>query len=231
MQSSNQAIFSFVFDDLNTTDAHVKDIFDEFKFQPSFALQSNKLNASTAPLYQSYSKEGISILSHSHTHLRMQDTAQTTEQMVRTELDHSKEIIESYGIPVKGFVTPYSKMHPAFVHLLDSLYAYAFTTNSHDLFDRSVDKLHLSRYGIEGNISTVDHNISNIKERIETAIQKKELLVFYGHAMPSTYLDDSGESRVNAHDLRAILQYLKVRVDKNECQVLPSDRAIALYYH
>jgi len=227
--SSNQAIISFVFDDLNASDALVKDIFDEFHFQPSFALQSNKLDAKTAPLYQSYSKEGISILSHSHTHLRMQDPDKTAEQEVQFELMESKEIIEGYGIPVKGFVTPYSKMHPDFLPHLYPSYEYAFTT-SKDLFDHTVNKLQLSRYGIEGNISTSDHSIQKIERRIDQAIEKKELLVLYGHALPSTYLDDSGKPRVNANDLRAILRYLKTQSDKNECQVLPSDMAIAMYY-
>lgn len=229
MPSSAPAVISFVFDDLNTSDADVKSIFDEFKFKPSFAIQTNKLNASTAPLYQAYHKEGISILSHSHTHLKMQDPT-VSEEEVHSELEDSKEIIESYGIPVAGFVTPYSKMHPAFLPLLDSIYTYAYTTNSDGLFDRSVNKLHLSRYGMEGNISTLDHGIDKITQRIDRAIAKKELLVLYGHSLPSTYLDDHGQPRVNATDLRAILAYLREKVDKGHCMVLTSDDAVTSYY-
>lgn len=226
----NKAVISFIFDDLNTSDSEVKSIFDEFGFKPSFALTTNKLNAKTAPLYKSYAQEGISILSHSHTHPKMNNSSDINMETVRVELKGSKEQITSYGIPVRGFVTPNSFMRPDFLPLLDSVYDYAFTNNHNDSYDISVDKHHLARYGIESNISTSDHNIGKIKSRIDQAISNKELLVFYGHALPSNYLDDHGEPRVNATDLRAILKYLKSKVINGECLVLTSDLAIQEYY-
>ncbi|WP_339716031.1 polysaccharide deacetylase family protein [uncultured Kriegella sp.] len=230
IKNPKTAILSFIFDDLNTTDAHVKSIFDEFDFKPSFALTTNKLNPKTAPLYKSYSDEGISILSHSYSHIKMQDPVLVNRNTLLYELKESKKIIESYGIPVLGFVTPNSFMHPDFLPLLQSDYNYAFTNNNKDSYDNSVEKLHLSRYGIESNISKSDHNISTIKARIDQAIANKELLVFYGHALPSNYLDDFNAPRVNAHDLRAILAYIKPKVSNHECLVLTSDLAIQKYY-
>lgn len=224
------AILSFIFDDLNTTDAHVKSIFDEFNFKPSFALTANKLNSKTAPLYKSFADEGISILSHSYSHIKMQDPGSVDRDTLLYELQASKKIIESYDIPVLGFVTPNSFMHPDFVPLLQSDYTYAFTNNNNDAYDNSVEKLHLSRYGIESNISKTDHNIGTIKARIDQAIANKELLVFYGHALPSNYQDDFDAPRVNANDLRAILAYIKSKVTNHECLVLTSDLAIQKYY-
>ena len=226
----NQAVISFIFDDLNTSDSEVKSIFDEFGFKPSFALTTNKLNAKTAPLYKSYANEGISILSHSQTHPKMNNASDIDKETVLMELRVSKEQINSYGIPVRGFVTPNSYMRPDFLMLLDSVYDYAFTNNHNDNYDNSVSKHHLARYGIESNISTSDHTIEKIKSRIDQAISNKELLVFYGHALPSNYLDDHGKPRVNAQDLRAILKYLKSKVINGECLVLTCDSAIQEYY-
>ncbi|MCK0147234.1 polysaccharide deacetylase family protein [Arenibacter sp. F26102] len=227
---AKQAVFSFIFDDLNTTDSLVKSIFDEFGLQPSFAITTNKLNSKTALLYKSYAEEGISILSHSHTHPKMNNSSSLDREAVLMELKDSKERIESYGIPVHGFVTPMSYMRPEFLSLLHTEYDYAFTNNHNDLYDTSVDKQHLARFGIESNISTSDHSIEKIMSRIDQAIKNKELLVLYGHALPSNYLDDLGNSRVIANDLRAILRYLKSKSDNNECLVLSSDLAIEAYY-
>lgn len=225
-----KAIISFIFDDLNTSDAQVKSIFDEFGFKPSFALTTNKLNAKTAVLYKSYADQGISILSHSQTHPKMNNSSNIDKETVLIELKGSKEQINGFGIPVHGFVTPNSYMRPDFLPLLDSVYDYAFTNNHKDSYDISVDKHHLARYGIESNISTSDHSIEKIKSRIDQAITNKELLVFYGHALPSNYLDDHGKPRVNTKDLRAILKYLKLKGINGECLVLTSDLAIQEYY-
>ena len=225
-----QAIISFIFDDLNSSDSVVKIIFDEYGFKPSFALTANRLNSETAPLYKSYSDEGISILSHSYSHIRMTNSDKITKGSILSELVNSKEIIESYGIPVYGFVTPYSFMHPDFLNQLDSIYAYAFTNNNNGFYNHFVHKHHLSRYGIEANISTHNHNIDSIKSRIDKAIENNELLVFYGHSMPSNYKEDFDKPRINCNDLKAILTYLKEKSDYRKCRILTSDDAILEYY-
>jgi peptidoglycan/xylan/chitin deacetylase (PgdA/CDA1 family) len=227
---TRQPVFSFIFDDLNATDSVVKSIFDEFGFQPSFAITTNKLNSKTAPIYKSFSQEGISILSHSHTHPKMNNSSNIDNETILMELEGSKQIIKSYGITVDGFVTPNSYMRPEFLSLLDAEYDYAFTNNHNDSYNISVDKQNLSRYGIESNISTADHSIKKIKSRIDLAIKNKELLFLYGHSLPSTYLDDCVKPRVTANDLRAILSYLKAKTDNNECLVLTSDEAIKAFY-
>ena len=109
-----KAIISFIFDDLNTSDAQVKSIFDEFGFKPSFALTTNKLNAKTAVLYKFYADQGISILSHSQTHPKMNNSSDIDKETVLIELKGSKEQINGFGIPVHGFVTPNSYMRPDF---------------------------------------------------------------------------------------------------------------------
>ena len=78
-------------------------------------------------------------------------------------------------------------MHPDFLMLLDAVYDYSFTNNHNERYNSTVGKHHLSRYGIESNINTMDHSIEKIKARIDQAITNRELLVFYGHALPSNY--------------------------------------------
>jgi len=229
-EDTKTAVLSFIFDDLNASDLDVKSIFDEYGFKPSFALTANKIDSSTIQLYRNFHNDGISILAHSCSHPRMNSVETITKEKLLQELTQSKQIIESYGIPVNGFVTPYSSMHPDFLPLLDSIYDYAFTNNNNDLFDKSVNKHHLSRYGIESNISSIDHNINKITARIDTAIMHKELLIFYGHKIPSSYKDDKGNSRVTKDDLRKILSYAKTKVESGECIVLPSDMAVKRYY-
>ncbi len=229
-KAEDKAILSFVFDDLNISDIDIKSIFDEYGFKPSFALTANKIDSSSISLYKSFYNEGISILSHSCSHPKMNSTETITKNEILKELINSKKIIESFDIEVRGFVTPYSFMHSDLLPLLDTIYDYAFTNNNNHSYNKSVKKHHLSRYGIESNISTIDHNIDEIKTRIDTAISNKELLVFYGHKIPSSYLDDNGNTRVTKDDLRKILFYIKEKVDSGECILLPSDLAITKYY-
>ncbi|MCB0688926.1 MAG: polysaccharide deacetylase family protein [Saprospiraceae bacterium] len=231
VQSSDpQCIISFIFDDLNASDSVVKQIFDEYGFQPSFALTTNKLNHQNVRLYKTFSDEGISILAHSHSHPKMNVYDETLKDSIRKEIEISKRIITDFGIPVFGFVTPSSQMDQQYLPLLDSIYDYAFTNNNNAVFDRSVEKHHLARYGIEANISKEDHSLSTIIERIDLAIEKKELLVLYGHTLPSRYLDDQGSPRVNASDLQALLGYIQQKAASRQCRVLTADKAIAFYY-
>src|SRR5210317_1768892 len=89
-ESKNTAVFTFIFDDLNTSDGLVKEIFEEYNFKPSFAILSIRLDSSKASIYKSYHDEGISILSHSISHIKMNDTL-TQEQTIIDELKNSKE--------------------------------------------------------------------------------------------------------------------------------------------
>lgn len=228
-ESETKAVFSFIFDDLNTSDTLIKNLFDEYNFKPSFALISSKLDSTSAVIYKSYYNEGISILSHSISHPRMNDSL-FKEETIDYELKFSKQDIEKYGINVSGFVTPYSKMHPKFLKLLENYYEYSFTNNSKNRYDKTINKYSLSRYGIKSNISKLDHSIDIIKRRIDAAIENEELLVFYGHKLPSGYKDNLGNARVNSNDLRRILLYLKEKTENKECKVLTSDLAISEYY-
>lgn len=226
----NKAIISFIFDDLNASDTVVKSIFDEYHLQPSFALISNNLTPYNVVRYQQYADEGISILSHTVSHPKMDSDLSLSYPEFYHEIIDSRNKIARFDITVKGLVTPYQTMHPNFVAELEGKYDYAFTRQNNNLYDHSVHKHHLGRIGIESNISPIDHNIEKIKIRIDSAIVRKELLFFYGHEIPSEYVDNMGQPKVNEHDLRKILDYLQERIDQNECVVLTADKAVEAYY-
>lgn len=86
----------------------------------------------------------------------------------------------------------------------------------------------MGRYGLESGMS--NHNIEQVKQRIDSAIEKNELLVFYGHKLPSTYLNQDGTPYMTENDLRELLTYLKSLSDKGQCLVLSCDEAIDSYY-
>jgi peptidoglycan/xylan/chitin deacetylase (PgdA/CDA1 family) len=229
IENDKKAVISFIFDDLNTSDIEVKLIFDEFGFKPSFALVGNRINDTTIKLYKQFYEDSISILAHSFSHPRMNDFGSITKNEVYEELITSKNIIEKHGIKVKGFVTPSSELHSNFISIVDTIFDYSFTQKT-SKFNKTVKLSYLSRFGIESNISKDDHNIYKITNKIDSAIKNNELLVLYGHQIPSTYSDVNGKSLVSKQDLRKILSYLKLKVDSGQCLVLPSDLAIENYF-
>ena len=226
--SRRKPTFAFIWDDLNTTDSLVFSVFQEYGFLPSFALISNNLNANNAPEYQNYYMKGCTILAHSISHPAMNNTATITYEEVDNQMKTSKKIIESYGIRVSGWVTPQSSLHLDFFQLMVKNFGYGFTGLNGGLFNSTVDPLKLSRYGIESAMANHDH--TTIINRIDSAISNNELVVFYGHKLPSTYLNGDSTPYVTEDDLRFVLDYLKTKTDDNLCQVLSCDEAIYQYY-
>ena len=226
--SRRKPTFAFIWDDLNTTDELVFSIFQEYGFLPSFALISNNLNANNAPEYQNYYMKGCTILAHSISHPAMYNTATITYEEVDNQMKTSKKIIESYGIRVSGWVTPQSSLHLDFFQLMVKNFGYGFTGLNGGLFNSTVDPLKLSRYGIESAMANHDH--TTIINRIDSAISNNELVVFYGHKLPSTYMNGDSTPYVTEDDLRFVLSYLKTKTEDNLCQVLSCDEAIYQYY-
>jgi hypothetical protein len=226
--SRRKPTFAFVWDDLNTTDALVFSIFQEYGYLPSFAIKSSNLTSGNAPKYQNYYMKGCSILAHSVTHHAMNNPATITYAEVDNEMKNSKQSIESYGIRVSGWVTPESALDVSFFPLMEKNFGYGFTGLHNGLYNNTVDPLKMSRYGIESAMK--NHNHTTIINRINSAITNNELIVFYAHKLPSAYLNEDGTSYVTEDDLRFVLDYLKTKTDDNLCQVLSCDEAIYQYY-
>jgi|GEM_PF-2930029 len=226
-RSKQKPTFAFIFDDLNATDKAVYKLFREFNFLPSFALKTGNLNASNADEYRDYYLNGCSILAHSVTHPVMSNTSISAENVDREMVD-SKNAIESFGMKVSGWVTPSSVLHDSFLPLMEKNFGYGFTNKNAGVYNSTLEPIKMGRYGLESGMS--NHNIEQVKLRVDSAIEKSELLVFYGHKLPSTYLNQDGTPYMTENDLRELLTYLKELSDDGQCLVLSCDEAVESYY-
>jgi hypothetical protein len=225
--SRRKPTISFIFDDL-TTDQVIYDIFAEFGFIPSFAPIPSWLDAAGIARMKTHYLYGCSILGHEGG--QMSNPALITAEQVDALMVGIKTLIEAEGIKVSGWVTPQSSMDESFLPEMIKNYGYGFTGLNASVWDQTVDPVKLHREGLESMINDDTHSISVITARIDTAIAGNQLLVFYGHKIPSTYLDIYSQSLFNATDLRAVLTYVKTKSDDNLCQVLSTDEAIYQYY-
>lgn len=226
--SRRKPTFAFIWDDLNQSDALVYSVFREYNFLPSFALTGSSIDSENIKDYQDFYLNGCSILAHSMSHPNMGSATTLTEAQADYQMTESKKLIESYGIQVSGWVTPSSELNSSFDNLIIKNFGYGFTRIGGP-FNSTTDPVFMSRYGIEA--AMLDQpNTQVLKDRIDTAIVNKELVVFYGHKLPSTYLNTDSSSSFTEDDLRDVLSYLRTLVDDNQCEVLACDQAIEKYY-
>ena len=216
------AIFSFVFDDVNTTDSTVYSKFLQYGIRPSFGLITNYFTDTSAiNAYLRYQSDGCSILSHSVTHRRLEFPS-TDLETATFELKQSKRTLDSLGFIVRGFVAPYSVLDSSYINVLKSVYKYAFINNevqSHD-FSQDVDKYNLTRYSAEVNC------LDSVKAQIDRVISIKGFCTFYAHTFPGS---GTGWVFDNAK-LTGILDYLKMKQDSSKCIFLNADDAIVRFY-
>jgi len=224
-RAKRKAVFSFIWDDLQDSDQLVYNVFQDFGYLPSYALKTDVLNGTNKDLYVDLYQKGCSILAHSVSHPDMSTTS-ISYANVNIQMVNSKKAIEAYGMRVSGWVTPNSTLHSSFYPLVDKNFGYAFT-NTGGAFNETVDPLRMSRVGLESAMA--NHNLANVKAIIDDAITNGKLIVFYGHHLPSTYLNPDTTPYLTEADLRDILAYLKTKSDENLCEVLPTDEAIHAY--
>ena len=223
-----KATFAIVFDDKAKSDELVYSLCQEYGFLPSFALNTTNFTAEQAYRYINLWKKGCTMLSHSVTHPIMNNSANITAEAVEAEMANSKKTIESFGIPISGWVTPSSDLHADFTALVKKYYGYAFTGQNAGKFDATVNPWQLNRYGMEANAA--GGQIATVIARIQTAITNGELLVLYGHQMPSAYLNGDNTSYFSVADFRLVLAALRAAEDAGTAITLPCDEAIRLYY-
>ena len=228
--SRRKPTFAFVWDDLNETDQAVQDIFDEYGFQPTYALPTNRVSTATMPFYQGAYLKGASILAHSDNGTGMSDPNAITEQEVDDKMWQSKRDLEAYGVRVSGWVTPSSVLAPEFLPQAIKNFGYAFTTRNAGIFNETVDPVNMGRYGLEAAMSQAGGGITVVRARIDQAIANNELLVFYGHQLPSAYQNPDESSYMSVADFRLIMDYIKEKFDDNLCEVMNCDEAIRSYY-
>ena len=223
-----KATFAIVFDDKAKSDELVYSLCQEYGFLPSYALNTTNFTAEQAYRYINLWKKGCTMLSHSVTHPVMNNSANITALAVEAEMANSKKTIESFGIPISGWVTPSSDLHADFTALVKKYYGYAFTGQNAGKFDATVNPWQMNRYGMEANAA--GGNIAVVLARIQTAITNGELLVLYGHQMPSAYLNGDTTSYLSVADFRQVLAALRAAEDAGSSITLPCDEAVRLYY-
>lgn len=215
-RSTRQAIFSFIFDDLNPSDQNVYNIFKEYGFRPNFALIGDNLNSGNAAVYLNFWKDGCSILDHSVSHDNIFNNSSTPSSTINSQMVNAKSKINNFGILTNGWVTPYSILNSVFYPLVDRIFGYSFVKAPGGAYDQTVAPNRLSRYSIESN------DLDTIKAFIDTAITNNLLVTFYAHTLPATNLNEA--------KLRDIIAYLKTKSDNYECLVLNTDDAVKTYY-
>jgi len=223
-----KATFAIVFDDKGKSDELVYSLCQEYGFLPSFALNTTNFTAEQAYRYINLWKKGCTMLSHAVTHPVMNNSGTITAEAVEAEMANSKKTIESFGIPISGWVTPSSDLHADFTALVKKYYGYAFTGQNAGNFDATVNPWQMNRYGMEANAA--GGNIAVVLARIQTAITNGELLVLYGHQMPSAYLNGDNSSYFSVADFRQVLAALRAAEDAGSAITLPCDEAVRLYY-
>lgn len=224
--SRRKPTFAFIWDDLNGSDALVYNVFRDYGFLPSFALVGSKITGASMVNYKNWYLNGCTILAHSMTHPIMNNSSTLTDTEAEAQMAESKALIESYGIRVSGWVTPQSNLKTAWLPFIEKYFGYAFTKTTGP-YDATVDPIGMSRVGLE----QLNQSVADIQMIIDNAITNNELIVFYGHKLPSTYTDSDGTtSRFSEADLRSVLSYLKDKYEAGECLVLSCDEAVHQYY-
>lgn len=213
--------FSFVFDDGNTTDIDLKNLFNEYGFKCGFALLGNENLNNIKDRYLSMQNEGFEILSHSVDGKAMQDGIETVE-VIENKFKTSKKILKDNGFIIKGWVTPSTWLNNKYFNSLKKYYSYGLghldTNNTNVIHTvKSKDIRQLDRWSLQSN------TVEKTKAKIDECISQNAFLCFYAHTFPSS--DNFTES-----NLREILNYLKEKVDLGEIIVDTPYVAINNYY-
>lgn len=212
---------SFVFDDGNATDSDIVNIFDGYGFKCAFAILST-IEVTTGK-YLEYQANGHEILSHS-TDGNIMDLSVTDIASIEAKLKTSKEVLESKGFDIRGWVTPSTDFNHNAFSALCKYYEYGFghlhkdghrRNYVHTLFSEDIRQL--DRYGLEG--STVEET----KAFIDSIINECGYGCFYAHAL-------STSNNFTRENLVEILDYIKSKVDNGELIVDIPRNAINEYY-
>ena len=219
--STQKPTFIFTFDDGTDGDINIKELFDTYGFKCGFALLANSALESKKERYLGYESDGFEILSHSTDGMGM-----ITEQEVSdidTKLKVSKEILESSGFNINGFVTPSTWLRADALESVGKYYSFGF---GHLDGNPSGKKYHTSLYSDIRQLDRVSLQSEapdTLISYIDECINNNGIMILYGHSYPSN--DYMTEENMNRY-----LAYLKEKSDNKEIYVLPPTEGIETYY-
>jgi peptidoglycan/xylan/chitin deacetylase (PgdA/CDA1 family) len=171
---------SFIFDDGKSNHIAVAEQFTMRGFRAGFAINApNYIDYEgrlTRVEIRSLYDQGHEILNHGATHMRMSEL-EHDPALIRAEVDTCYDALSALGIPIYGFVAPYSVVHKDYHNILSERHAYACTIYGPEdgTIDIRKNPMRLSRYNIDGG------NINDFKDKIDEIIRDKKHLCVYGH--------------------------------------------------
>lgn len=193
-------VINFQFDDGKVTDVNVYNVFKQYGLVCGFAIVSTNTRVDE---YLSYQEEGFEIIAHSTSGLGMNDPTMTD---VEQRLKESKEVLESKGFNIKGWVTPSSVMHSSFIPLVKKYYEYATTVGDNGLYNVLADSSRKLR-----RVSMESRTLEELKAIVDEAILNTGCLTFYAHDYP-----DANAPFLTEETLTGLLAYVKQKVDNGE---------------
>lgn len=203
---------SFIFDDGKENHLNVAALFESKGFRAGFAINAPTYvgiagrlnNGDIKKLYDT----GHEIMNHSATHLSMsQNVVDAT--IVKAEINTCIDTLNSLGVPIFGWVSPYSTFHRDYIHFLSERHAYAFTKYDADGGEINVNDnpMTLTRFNID------DGDLERFKIKLDAIIKEKSNLCVYAHDVLDT-------KDITPSKLEAMLNYCKQKVDVGELEVL-----------
>jgi len=220
-QAIRMPTINFEFDDGNTSDATIYDLFKSYGFVCGFALPTTVNRDSE---YLSYQNDGFEIISHSTDGSSM-SAGTTAPATIEDKMKTSFDDLTARGFNIKGWVTPSSELHSSYLPIVKKYYEFAYTDylgfwdstvteNPYNTF--SEDTRQMKRVSMQESTS------QGCTDAIDKVIADGGELTFYAHAYPMSNLSEV--------KLTAILDYAKTKVGNNECLVLKPTDAYTHYF-
>lgn len=205
-----KAVFAFIFDDGESNDEIVKNIFDEYGLKCGFAIYNSNER------YRDFYNEGFEILAHA-----ANPVSDPNEENVKNMLQTAYNKIVSMGIGCKGWVTPSSALDSQFQPLVYDYYEYGFTIYK-GAATEDVGIPHTQKTYQLWRSSLESLTTEQCKAIIDYAVTNSQLIVFYAH--PRNL--DTGTNNLTTTHVKEIIEYCK---DKGYGILLPYD-AIRCYF-
>ncbi|ELB2754394.1 phage tail protein [Vibrio alginolyticus] len=214
----NTPTVSFIFDDGTSDHINVGNMFVDRGFRAGFAINAPQYidvngRVSRSQIRQLYDA-GHEILNHGATHKSISQY-EHDPVMVRAEINTCYDTLNALGIPVYGWVSPYSTTHKNYHYILSERHAYACTVYAPDdgSLDVRTDPMMLSRYDLDSC------DIDKFKAMIDSIIESRKHVCIYAHKVTDSVL-------LTPQVLSEMLDYCKLKVESEELSVVTTSQQV-----
>ncbi|HHF3242400.1 TPA: phage tail protein [Vibrio alginolyticus] len=214
----NVPTVSFIFDDGTSDHMDVGAQFVARGFRAGFAINAPQYidvsgRVSRSQIRQLYDA-GHEILNHGATHKSI-SKFEHDPVMVRAEINTCYDALNSLGIPVYGWVSPYSTTHKDYHYILSERHAYACTVYGPEdgSLDVRTDPMMLSRYNLDSG------DVDKFKAMIDSMIANRKHVCIYAHKVTDSV-------SLTPAVLGEMLDYCKSKVDNGELSVITTAQQV-----